>query len=161
MGGQLADLIVTDPPYGMSYGGGRAAGSSPKGARVKAHGMIKNDDAQADDLVGNLVDAAQCAVAASKPGAAAYVCFTWRTYAEFESALNGAGLKVANCIVWDKRSIGLGTRTTGRNMSLCSTARATTGAAVKPSLTSGRCPGVPPASTSTRRKSRSSCWSAR
>ena len=50
MGGQLADLIVTDPPYGMSYGGGRAAGSS-KGARVKAHGMIKNDDAQGDDLV--------------------------------------------------------------------------------------------------------------
>ena len=36
------------------------------------------------------------------------MCFTWRTYAEFESALNGAGLKVANCIVWDKRSIGLG-----------------------------------------------------
>ena len=108
MGGQLADLIVTDPPYGMSYGGGRAAGSSPKGARVKAHGMIKNDDAQGDDLVQLVRDAAQCAVAASKPGAAAYVCFTWRTYAEFESALNGAGLKVANCIVWDKRSIGLG-----------------------------------------------------
>ena len=108
MGGQLADLIVTDPPYGMSYGGGRAAGSSPKGARVKAHGMIKNDDAQGDDLVQLVRDATQCAVAASKPGAAAYVCFTWRTYAEFESALNGAGLKVANCIVWDKRSIGLG-----------------------------------------------------
>ena len=31
-----ADLVFTDPPYGRNYGGGRAAGSTPKGARVKA-----------------------------------------------------------------------------------------------------------------------------
>lgn len=108
MDGTAADLIFTDPPYGMSYGGGRAAGSSPKGARVKAHGMIKNDDAQGDDLVDLVRGSLQCAVAASKPGAAAYVCFTWRTYSEFEAALNGAGLAVSNCVVWDKKSIGLG-----------------------------------------------------
>jgi len=28
--GQKADMVFTDPPYGMAYGGGRAAGSTPK-----------------------------------------------------------------------------------------------------------------------------------
>ena len=36
MDGQLADMVFTDPPYGMSYGGGRAAGSTKKGALEKA-----------------------------------------------------------------------------------------------------------------------------
>ena len=43
MDGNLADLIVTDPPYNVDYGGGRAKGSTLPGARVKAHGPIMND----------------------------------------------------------------------------------------------------------------------
>jgi DNA modification methylase len=48
---QKADMIFTDPPYGMSYGGGRAEGSTQKGALVKAHGMIINDNLREDDLI--------------------------------------------------------------------------------------------------------------
>lgn len=98
MDGGKADMVFTDPPYGMSYGGGR----------TKRHDMIKNDDAQDAELISLVRDALQAAALASKPGASAYVCFTWRTYAEFEAALNDAGLSVSNCIVWDKKSIGLG-----------------------------------------------------
>ena len=98
MDGGKADMVFTDPPYGMSYGGGR----------TKRHDMIKNDDAQDADLISLVRDAAQAAALTSKPGASAYVCFTWRTYAEFEAALSDAGLIVSNCIVWDKKSIGLG-----------------------------------------------------
>lgn len=105
---QLVDVVFTDPPYGMSYGGGRAAGSTPKGARVKAHGMIKGDDLQGDSLIGLVKDALTVSVASAKKGAAYYVCFTWRTYSEFEAALEECGLSVSNCIVWDKKSIGLG-----------------------------------------------------
>jgi len=36
---EQADMIFTDPPYGMAYGGGRAEGSTKKGALVKAHGI--------------------------------------------------------------------------------------------------------------------------
>lgn len=43
MDSNLADLILTDPPYNVNYGGGRAKGSTQKGARVKAHGAILND----------------------------------------------------------------------------------------------------------------------
>jgi DNA modification methylase len=99
MGGARADLIFTDPPYGMSYEGGRGK---------KQFGMIKNDDAQGADLVDLVRSALLTAKASTKPGAAAYVCFPWRTYAEFERALNEAGIKVSACIVWDKKSVGLG-----------------------------------------------------
>ena len=108
MGGVRGDLIFTDPPYGMSYGGGRAAGSTKKGAVVKAHGMILNDDLQGHDLVALVRDAIATAVACAKDGAPLYACFTWRTYAEFEAAIESLGREVKACIVWDKKSIGLG-----------------------------------------------------
>lgn len=101
-------LVFTDPPYGMSYGGGRAAGSTPRGARVKAHGEIVGDDKQGEDLVRLIRGALAIAAKAKAPDAAVYVCLTWRTYAEFERALAEAGLAVKACIVWDKKSIGLG-----------------------------------------------------
>ncbi len=103
-----ADLVFTDPPYGMSFGAGKEAGSTAKGALVKAHGMILGDDAQGDDLVKLVAAALTNAVAYARPEASAYVCFTWRTWAEFERAMLAAGLDISSCIVWDKGSIGLG-----------------------------------------------------
>ena len=113
MDGGKADIVFTDPPYGMSYGGGRAAGDhsldrKTGGVKDKAHGMIMNDELQGDDLLQLVRDALTSAKIVTKEGAAVYTCFTWRTYAEFQSALLDAGLEVKNCIVWDKKSIGLG-----------------------------------------------------
>jgi DNA modification methylase len=108
MAGMKADLVWTDPPYGMSYGGGRAKGSTPKGARVKAHGMIMNDDLVGNDLIELVQNALLIAVSHKKSNGAVYACFTWRTYAEFEQAILNAGLNIKACIVWDKQSIGLG-----------------------------------------------------
>ena len=105
---EQADMIFTDPPYGMEYGGGRAEGSTKKGDKVKAHGMIKGDDLKGNDLINLVRDALTTTYLKTKSGASAYICFTWRTYAEFEDALIKAGLKVKNCIVWNKKSIGLG-----------------------------------------------------
>lgn len=99
MAGQQADMIFTDPPYGMSYDGGRGK---------KQFGMIKNDDAQGADLIALIRDALATAKASCKEGASAYVCFPWRTYAEFEEAMQSCGMDVNSCIVWDKKSIGLG-----------------------------------------------------
>ena len=111
--GAKADMIFTDPPYGMSYGGGRAAGDhaldkKTGGVKIKAHGMILNDDLQGDDLIALVRDAIATSSAAMKEGGALYACFTWRTYAEFEAGLESCGHKVKACIVWDKKSIGLG-----------------------------------------------------
>lgn len=99
MDGAKADMVFTDPPYGMSYEGGRSK---------KQFGMIKNDDAKGDNLIALVRDALGSAVIVRKEGGAAYVCFPWRTYAEFEDAVLAAGLSVDSCIVWDKKSVGLG-----------------------------------------------------
>ena len=96
---QKVDLLFTDPPYGMSYGGGRGK---------QEFGMIKGDDAQRSKLIELVQDAiANCKIV-SKDGAGAYVCFPWRTYTEFESAVVTAGYQIKHCIVWDKKSVGLG-----------------------------------------------------
>ena len=106
--GHKADMVFTDPPYGMSYGGGRAEGSTPKGARVKAHGMILGDDFEGNDLIEMIRDAVGSAVTVSKSGSSKYICFPWRTYSEFQQALAQIDVTPSACIVWDKKSIGLG-----------------------------------------------------
>jgi DNA modification methylase len=111
MDGQKADMVFTDPPYGMSYGGGRAKGDHvkfKKSGGIKSHGMIKGDDLKGDDLICMISDAVGSAISVCKSGAAKYVCFPWRTYSEFEAALDQVGMQVSACIVWDKKSIGLG-----------------------------------------------------
>lgn len=99
MSGGKADMVFTDPPYGMSYDGGRGK---------KNFGMIKGDDAQGGDLISLVRDAISTAYTNCKAGAAYYVCFPWRTYSEFEAAIKEIGLGITACIVWDKKSVGLG-----------------------------------------------------
>jgi DNA modification methylase len=112
MDGQKADMVFTDPPYGMSYGGGRAKGDNVsfknRSGGIKAHGMIIGDDLQGDDLLQMVSDSIGNATTLGKEGAAAYICFTWRTYTEFHAALSVIGLEPKACIVWDKKSVGLG-----------------------------------------------------
>lgn len=112
MGGNAADMVFTDPPYGMTYGGGRRAGSKPKNREkfcTRANfGVIKGDDLRGEDLTALVRDALLTAKTNCKEGAAFYVCFPWRTYSEFEAGLIDIGLEPSACIVWDKKSIGLG-----------------------------------------------------
>jgi DNA modification methylase len=103
-----ADMVFTDPPYGMTYGGGRAGKIGSSDGTVKKHGVILGDDLRGDNLIEMIRDAIACAMTSSKSGSAYYICFPWRTYSEFEAALNQIGLNVSSCIVWDKKSIGLG-----------------------------------------------------
>jgi DNA modification methylase len=112
MSGQSGDAVFTDPPYGMSYGGGRRAGAKPKnrekfGTRAN-FGEIKGDDLRGGDLTALVRDALLAAKTSCKEGSAFYVCFPWRTYSEFESGLKEIGLEPSACIVWDKKYIGLG-----------------------------------------------------
>jgi len=112
MDGQKADMVFTDPPYGMSYGGGRRAGVKPKnrekfGTRAN-FGEIKNDDLRGENLTALVRDALLTAKTNCKNGSAFYVCFPWRTYSEFENGLIEIDLEPNACIVWDKKYIGLG-----------------------------------------------------
>ncbi len=93
---ETADLVFTDPPYGMSYKG-------------RTHGGIEGDDARGSELITLIGKALANAKAFARDDAAFYVCLTWRTYGEFLAAVSGIGLAPDACLVWDKEWVGPGT----------------------------------------------------
>lgn len=93
---ETADLVFTDPPYGMSY-------------RGRTHGGIEGDDARGGELIELISKALANAKTYARDDAAFYVCLTWRTYGEFLSAVSGLGLAPDACLVWDKEWVGPGT----------------------------------------------------
>ena len=95
MDSSMADLIFTDPPYGVAYKG-------------KVFEKIKNDDKQGAELVAFFSNALRNALMVTKAKSAVYVCGSWKTYPELVDAVKSAGLLVSSCIVWDKCSIGVG-----------------------------------------------------
>jgi len=102
---EQADMVFTDPPYGMSFCSGR---SSEKGALVKGWKVIEGDNKRDTDLIKMIKNALLLAKQKSKEESSFYICFTWRTYSEFDNALKECDIKINNLIVWDKKSIGIG-----------------------------------------------------
>lgn len=89
MGGVKADMVFTDPPYGVSYDGGHAT--------EKRRTKLENDDKTL------MYDGAMpVAYAASKTGAALYLWFADRFSREVLNALDQCGYKVRNWIIWNK-----------------------------------------------------------
>ena len=89
MAGEKADMVFTDPPYGVSY-------EDSKGRK------IQNDELVDDKLQEFVTEAFSCGVAICKDGAAWFVWHASRFQREFENALNQAGLKVRQQIIWVK-----------------------------------------------------------
>lgn len=89
MAGEKADMVFTDPPYGVSY-------EDSKGRK------IQNDELVDDKLQEFVTEAFSCGVAICKDGAAWFVWHASRFQREFENALNKAGLKVRQQIIWVK-----------------------------------------------------------
>ena len=98
MDGAKADMVFTDPPYGMSYEGGRG---------TQEFGQIANDALEGKALINLISTALKNCYKISNANTANYICFTWRTYNEFKQGIEQANLQIKSCIVWDKGSIGL------------------------------------------------------
>lgn len=95
MAGDVADLVFTDPPYGVSYVGV----NNPNG---KEWTMIANDDLRGDKLFQFLLYAFQNLSKHLKEDGAFYVWFASSNHVQFETALQAAGLRVKQEIIWDK-----------------------------------------------------------
>jgi DNA modification methylase len=94
LGGALADLVWTDPPYNVAYSS-------------KA-GKIANDDMGAAAFLAFLRDALAAAASVMKPGAAIYVAHSDTEGLNFRTAFRDAGFKISGCIVWRKDALVLG-----------------------------------------------------
>ena len=99
MDGAKADMVFTDPPYGVSYTGGHN--------KKKREGIIA-DTLEGDNLAGLFHGALLAAIAATKDGAAFYVWYASGKSIDTFSALSGLPLEVRAIIQWYKVKSGLG-----------------------------------------------------
>jgi DNA modification methylase len=96
MGGKQANLILTDPPYGIDYDKGSA-------------GKIKNDKFDSDEVFYNFLHSAFAAMADSLASdGAAYVFHADSKGLTFRQAFSDAGFKLSGCCIWAKNTFTLG-----------------------------------------------------
>ena len=97
MGGGMADVWITDPPYNVDYTG-----------KTKSAMKIAGDSMPATDFRAFLASAFTCARDVMKPGASFYI---WHADVEgynFRGACADVGLQVRQCLIWKKHAMVLG-----------------------------------------------------
>lgn len=97
MGGNLADLVVTDPPYNVSYEG-----------KTEDALTIENDSMSSEEFLNFLNFAFANLHDNLKEGGVFYIWFASREHINFETALNMNNLKVRQELVWVKNTLILG-----------------------------------------------------
>jgi len=95
MNGEKADLIFTDPPYGVSYKGT----NNPNGREWE---IIKGDNLRGEPLYELLYGAFLQMEKHSKENPAVYVWHASSTQIIFETAMINAGFKVKEQLIWNK-----------------------------------------------------------
>ena len=95
MDGKKANLILTDPPYGVSF-------TSSSGLK------IQNDSLKNEEFYNFLLAAFKNMVAHAEPGAAGYVFHADTEGLNFRNAFINAGFHLAGCCIWVKDSLVLG-----------------------------------------------------
>lgn len=106
MNGELADLVVTDPPYNVDYGS-KAEACNKYGYQFNDR-HIMNDYMPEYQFIEFLDHAFRNMSKSMKEGAAFYIWHASITIYEFETALRLNNLKSRQQLVWNKNSIVLG-----------------------------------------------------
>lgn len=99
MAGKKADMVFTDPPYGVAYEGGHNA---------KKRQQIKNDALEGDNLTGLFYGSLSVAHTVTHDHAAFYVWYASGKSVETFAALSDLPLKLRAIIQWYKIRSGLG-----------------------------------------------------
>lgn len=97
MGGAQADLLLTDPPYGVDYTG-----------KTKDALKIKNDAKTDDELIHFLQLAFEAADSVMKPGAVFYIWHADSKANVFRMACQLAGWEVRQVLIWVKNAMVMG-----------------------------------------------------
>ena len=109
MGGDKLDLVITDPPYNVAYGEKTAFLEGYLGQEdSRNNSTILNDKMDSHSFYRFLLDAFRNMNEAMRPGAAIYVFHAESTGLQFRQAFNDAGLKLAQCLIWEKNAFVLG-----------------------------------------------------
>lgn len=95
MDGQLADMLLTDPPYGVDYEGGTGM-------------KIENDKLKGEEFLHFLADAFGAADEVLKPGAVFYIWHADSNGSIFRNACDMVGWEVRQCLIWVKNALVMG-----------------------------------------------------
>ena len=148
MDDRKANLILTDPPYGVSF-------KSSSGL------TIQNDSMKNEEFYNFLLSAFENMADHLEKGGAAYVFHADTEGLNFRRAFIDAGFHLAGCCIWVKDSLVLGRSDTNGSMSRCSTVscrtESTRGTPTGSRRPSGTLPS-PNGTRTTRPVSRSTCW---
>ena len=110
MDGAMADLVVTDPPYNVNYGDKADMLNEyldhGEGGRNINH--IMNDNMDDASFYNFLLDFYKNTYTHMKNGAGIYVFHAESTGHIFREAFIDSGLKLHQCLIWEKNSITLG-----------------------------------------------------
>ena len=108
MDGELADMLLTDPPYNVAYGMDETPEEAKRRRRRTDGKVVANDKMEDEDFREFLRLAFFCAKQSMKPGAAFHI---WQADMEgynFRGALRDCGLKLRQCLVWVKNCFSMG-----------------------------------------------------
>lgn len=94
---ELFDLMVTDPPYNVNYEG-----------KTKDKLKIKNDQMEGDEFYKFLLQFFSASFEYTKMGGVWYVWHADSEGANFRKAMQDAGVKVRQCLIWVKNSMVMG-----------------------------------------------------
>lgn len=97
MDGELADLLLTDPPYNVAYEG-----------KTKDRLTIENDKMSDSNFREFLKAAFTAADSCMKPGAVFYIWHADLEGYNFRGACHDIGWQVRQCIIWNKNTMVLG-----------------------------------------------------
>ncbi|MGQ2376283.1 DNA modification methylase [Companilactobacillus zhachilii] len=108
MGGQLADLLITDPPYNVALGMGGSVDEARKRHRRTDGLVIQNDKMDDDNFRKFIASMMATAKANMKPGATFYVWYASNFSYELFGAAKDVEWQVREVLVWNKSVITLG-----------------------------------------------------
>jgi DNA modification methylase len=98
MGGALADMVFTDPPYNINY----------KGQGKNTSNTILADNVEEKEFDEFLKRVFASFAKFTKGGGGNYVFHASRTQAQFENALHSNGYEIKNQLIWNKPMAALG-----------------------------------------------------
>ena len=109
MAGNKLDLVITDPPYNVDYGAKVGfLNDYLDQTDSRTNSVIENDHMDAASFYSFLLAAFQAMNDAMRTGAAIYVFHAESTGLQFRQAYSDAGLKLAQCLIWEKNAFVLG-----------------------------------------------------
>ncbi len=102
------DLLLTDPPYNVALGMNETPEEAARRNRRTDGKIVINDSMSDEQFLQFLCDAFSSAVIELKPGGTFYVWHSDSAGYWFRAAMDRVGLKVRQCLIWEKNSLIMG-----------------------------------------------------